>query len=44
MLTLTTGQLETWLAQVIWPFVRVGSCLMVAPVFSMVTVVPLVPP
>ena len=34
MLTLTTGQLETWLAQVLWPFVRVGSCLMVAPVFS----------
>jgi flagellar biosynthetic protein FliR len=34
MLTLTTGQLEAWLAQVLWPFVRVGSCLMVAPVFS----------
>ncbi|MEJ0007541.1 MAG: flagellar biosynthetic protein FliR [Steroidobacteraceae bacterium] len=34
MLTLTTGQLETWLGQVLWPFVRVGSCLMVAPVFS----------
>jgi flagellar biosynthetic protein FliR len=34
MITLTTGQLETWLGQVLWPFVRVGSCLMVAPVFS----------
>src|SRR5665213_894850 len=34
MITLTTGQLEAWLAQVLWPFVRVGSCLMVAPVFS----------
>ncbi len=34
MITLTTGQLENWLAQVLWPFVRVGSCLMVAPVFS----------
>ena len=34
MITLTTGQLETWIGQVIWPFVRVGSCLMVAPVFS----------
>lgn len=31
MLNLTTGQLEAWLAQVFWPFVRVGSCFMVAP-------------
>ena len=34
MITLTTGQLDNWLGQVLWPFVRVGSCLMVAPVFS----------
>ncbi len=34
MITLTTGQLETWLSQVFWPFVRIGACLMVAPVFS----------
>ncbi|HTB66969.1 MAG TPA: flagellar biosynthetic protein FliR [Steroidobacteraceae bacterium] len=34
MITLTTGQLETWLGQLLWPFIRVGSCLMVAPVFS----------
>ena len=34
MINLTTGQLETWLGQLIWPFVRVGACLMVAPVFS----------
>jgi len=34
MLTLTTGQLETWLAQVLWPFVRIGSCFMVAPAFG----------
>ena len=34
MINLTTGQLEAWLGQVLWPFVRVGSCLMVAPVFS----------
>ena len=34
MITLTTGQLETWIAQVFWPFVRVGSCFMVAPVFG----------
>jgi flagellar biosynthesis protein FliR len=40
MITLTTGQLETWLGQVLWPFVRVGSCLMVAPVFSSQAVPP----
>jgi flagellar biosynthesis protein FliR len=34
MLSLTTGQLEIWLAQVFWPFVRVGSCFMVAPAFG----------
>jgi flagellar biosynthesis protein FliR len=38
MISLTTGQLETWLGQVLWPFIRVGSCLMVAPVFSGQTV------
>ncbi len=31
MFNFTTGQLETWLGQVFWPFVRVGSCFMVAP-------------
>jgi len=31
---LTSGQLETWLAQFLWPFLRIGACLMVAPVFS----------
>jgi flagellar biosynthetic protein FliR len=34
MLTLTTGQLEIWIAQIFWPFVRVGSCFMVAPAFG----------
>jgi flagellar biosynthesis protein FliR len=34
MLKLTAGQLETWIAQVFWPFVRVGSCFMVAPAFG----------
>jgi flagellar biosynthesis protein FliR len=34
MINITTGQLETWLAQFFWPFVRIGSCLMVAPLFS----------
>lgn len=34
MLSLTTGQLEAWFAQYFWPFVRIGACLMVAPVFG----------
>jgi flagellar biosynthesis protein FliR len=34
MITLTTGQLATWLSQLFWPFVRIGACLMVAPVFA----------
>ena len=31
---LTTGQLEGWVAQGFFPFVRIGACLMVAPVFG----------
>jgi len=31
---LTTGQLEGWVAQGFYPFVRVGACLMVAPMFG----------
>jgi flagellar biosynthetic protein FliR len=38
MITLTTGQLEAWIAQLFWPFVRIGACLMVAPTFAAVTV------
>lgn len=34
MISLTTGQLEGWLAQWLWPFVRVGACFMVAPAFG----------
>lgn len=34
MISLTTGQLETWLAMYIWPFFRIGACFMVAPVFG----------
>ena len=34
MISLTTGQLDAWLAQVLWPFIRVGSCFMVAPAFG----------
>jgi flagellar biosynthetic protein FliR len=38
MLALTTGQLDTWLAQLLWPFIRIGSCFMVAPAFSALVV------
>ena len=34
MITLTSGQIETWLAAWLWPFVRIGACLMVAPMFG----------
>lgn len=34
MLSLTTGQLEQWLIQYYWPFIRIGACFMVAPGFS----------
>ena len=33
-IALTTGQLEAWVAQGFFPFVRVGACLMVAPMFG----------
>ena len=34
MITLQTGQLETWLSTLFWPFVRIGACFMVAPAFG----------
>jgi flagellar biosynthetic protein FliR len=34
MLNVTTGQLELWLAQYLWPFIRIGACFMAAPVFG----------
>jgi flagellar biosynthesis protein FliR len=34
MISFTTGQLEAWFIQYFWPFVRIGACLMVAPVFG----------
>lgn len=34
MITVTTGQLEGWVALYLWPFIRIGGCLMVAPVFG----------
>jgi flagellar biosynthetic protein FliR len=40
MLTLTSGQLDAWLAQLMWPFVRIGACFMVAPAFGALFVPP----
>jgi flagellar biosynthesis protein FliR len=34
MLNISTGQLEAWLAQYIWVFIRIGACFMAAPVFG----------
>ena len=34
MITLHTGQLESLLTQLLWPFVRIAACFMVAPIFS----------
>lgn len=34
MIPLTTGQLEAWLAQYLWPFIRIGACFMMAPIFG----------
>jgi flagellar biosynthetic protein FliR len=34
MIALSSGQLETWLAQLLWPFLRIGACFMVAPAFG----------
>lgn len=34
MLTLGSGQIEAWLVQYFWPFVRIGACFMAAPVFA----------
>ncbi|HUA88653.1 MAG TPA: flagellar biosynthetic protein FliR [Steroidobacteraceae bacterium] len=34
MINLDTDQLQHWLLQLFWPFVRIGACFMVAPVFG----------
>jgi flagellar biosynthetic protein FliR len=34
MITLTAGQLDGWISQIFWPFVRIGACFMVAPAFG----------
>jgi flagellar biosynthetic protein FliR len=38
MINLTTTQLEGWISQMFWPFVRIGACFMVAPAFGAVFV------
>ncbi len=38
MITITANQLDHALASVFWPFVRISSCFMVAPVFGAVSV------
>ncbi len=40
MLHFTTGELQELLALYLWPFLRIGACLMVAPLFG----APFVPP
>jgi flagellar biosynthesis protein FliR len=34
MISVSTGQIEAWLAAYLWPFLRIGACLMVAPLYS----------
>lgn len=34
MITLNPDQIEQWLLQLFWPFVRIGACFMVAPLFG----------
>lgn len=34
MITLNPDQIANWLLQLFWPFVRIGACFMVAPLFG----------
>jgi flagellar biosynthetic protein FliR len=40
VLTLSLSQIETWIGALFWPFLRIGACLMVAPVFGASYVTP----
>jgi flagellar biosynthetic protein FliR len=40
MLNLNFNQVQEWLAQLFWPFVRIGSCFMIAPAFGASAVPP----
>jgi flagellar biosynthetic protein FliR len=34
MMTFTLAQIEAWIGAAFWPFLRIGGCLMVAPLFG----------
>lgn len=38
MISLSANQLQDWVAELYWPFVRIGSCFMIAPAFGAETV------
>jgi flagellar biosynthetic protein FliR len=40
VITLTTGQIEGWITAWLWPFVRIGGFMMVAPIFGAAFVPP----
>jgi flagellar biosynthetic protein FliR len=40
MLVVTLAQIESWIGAAFWPFLRIGACLMVAPVFGATYVPP----
>jgi flagellar biosynthesis protein FliR len=40
MIDVTTGQLTAWMSQLLWPFIRIGACFMVAPAFGATAVPP----
>lgn len=40
MINITHAELDHWIAQLFWPFVRIGSCFMVAPAFGATFVPP----
>ena len=40
MLTITQAQIEGWLSQLFWPFIRIGACFMVAPAFGALFIPP----
>ncbi|MEJ1961933.1 MAG: flagellar biosynthetic protein FliR [Gammaproteobacteria bacterium] len=40
MLTITQAQLEGWLSQLFWPFIRIAACFMVAPAFGALFIPP----
>ena len=39
-ININAQQIHDWLANLFWPFVRIGACFMVAPVISTTTVPP----